>query len=93
MNAHVIVFSTYRERWYPASRFMREVAVAQDGLYQLSGLPPGTYYAASVMRLPAEGEDAWQDPTFLDTLAFGATTVTLAEGQRQTLNLKVAYPR
>ena len=93
VGAHVIVFSTDRGRWYPASRFLREVTVAQDGLYRLIGLPSGSYYAASVTRLPVESEEAWQDPAFLDTLAFRATTVTLGEGQRQALNLKVASPR
>jgi hypothetical protein len=93
VDAHVIVFSTDRGSWYPASRFLREVTTAQDGLYRLIGLPSGSYYAAAVTRLPVEGEEAWQDPAFLDTLAFRATMVTLGEGERQALNLKVASPR
>jgi hypothetical protein len=93
VDAHVIVFSTDRGLWYPASRFMHEVARAQDGRYRLIGVPSGSYYAAAVTRLPVEGEEAWQDPAFLDTLAFHATTVTLGEGQRQVLNLKLASPR
>jgi protocatechuate 3,4-dioxygenase beta subunit len=92
-GAHVIVFSTDRARWYPASRFLREVTVGQDGLYRLVGLPSGSYYAASVPRLPVESEEAWQDPEFLDTLAFRATTVMLGEGQREALNLKAVSPR
>jgi protocatechuate 3,4-dioxygenase beta subunit len=90
-GAHVMVFSDDRGRWYPGSRFLREVTTAQDGLYQLTGLPSGSYYAAAATRLPAEGEEAWQDPTFLETLASRATTVTLDDGQRQELNLKVAW--
>jgi protocatechuate 3,4-dioxygenase beta subunit len=93
VDAHVIVFSTDRGSWYPASRFLRQVATARDGLYHLLGLPSGSYYAAAVTRLPVEGEEAWQDPAFLDTLAFGATMVTLSEGQWQALNLKVASSR
>jgi hypothetical protein len=87
------VFSTDRGSWYPASRFLREVTTAQDGLYRLIGLPSGSYYAAAVTRLPVDGEEAWQDPAFLDTLAFRATMVTLGEGQRQALDLKVTSPR
>jgi hypothetical protein len=93
VDAHVIVFSTDRGSWYPASRFLRQVTTAQDGLYRLIGLPSGSYYAAAVTRVPVEGEEAWQDPAFLETLAFGATMVTLSEGQRQALNLKLASSR
>jgi hypothetical protein len=92
-DAHLIVFSTDRGRWYPASRFMRAIASAADGRYRLVGVPAGSYYAAAVRRLPIEGGEAWQDPAFLDTLAFRATTLTLGEGQRQELNLKLASPR
>jgi protocatechuate 3,4-dioxygenase beta subunit len=92
VDAHVIVFSTDRGSWYPASRFVREVTTAQDGLYRLIGLPTGSYYAAAVTRVPIEGEEAWQDPAFLDTLALRATMVTLGEG-RQALTLKVASSR
>ena len=88
VDAHVIVFSTDRGRWYPASRFTRVVGGAPDGRYQLIGVPSGTYYVAAVARLPVEGDEAWQDPAFLDTLAARATTVTLGEGQRQALDLK-----
>jgi protocatechuate 3,4-dioxygenase beta subunit len=93
VDAHVIVFSTDRGSWYPASRFVRQVTTAQDGLYRLIGLPSGSYYATAVTRLPVDGEEAWQDPAFLDTLAFRATMVTLGEGQRQALDLKVTSPR
>jgi hypothetical protein len=92
-DAHVIVFPTDRGRWYPASRFMRVAASAQDGRYRLVGVPAGSYHAAAVRRLPVEGEEAWQDPGFLDALAPRATTVTLGEGQRLALNLKLVSPR
>jgi hypothetical protein len=62
VGAHVIVFSDDHGRWYPGSRFLREGTTAQDGLYRLTGLPSGSYYAAAVARLPVEGEEAWQDP-------------------------------
>jgi protocatechuate 3,4-dioxygenase beta subunit len=93
VGAHVIAFSDDHGRWYPGSRFLRQVTTAQDGLYQLSGLPPGSYFAAAAMRLPIEGEEAWQDPAFLEALASRATRITLGDGQRQVLNLKVASVR
>jgi hypothetical protein len=88
-GAFLVVFSADRDRWYPASRFMRKTIAGADGLFTVSGLPFGVYYAAAVARLPADGEDGWQDPEFLESLMPGASTVTLAEGERQILNLRL----
>jgi protocatechuate 3,4-dioxygenase beta subunit len=88
--AHVILFSTDRTRWYPSSRFLRETATAQGGLFDVTGLPTGSYYAAVVSRLPDEGDEAWQDPAYLEMLAFGSMTVTVSEGQRQAVNLRLS---
>jgi hypothetical protein len=88
-GAFLVVFSTDRDRWYPASRFLRKAIAGANGLFTVSGLPFGTYYAAAVARLPADGEDGWQDPEFLESLRPGASTVTLAEGDRQILNLRL----
>jgi hypothetical protein len=87
--ASLIVFSTDHDQWYPASRFVRKAAAAADGAFALPGLPSGTYYAAAVARLPPEGDDAWQDPEFLDALIPRASTVTIAEGQQLSLNVRV----
>jgi hypothetical protein len=83
----VIVFSTDRDRWYASSRFFRASTVSAGGAFTMIGLPFGTYYAAAVARLPTEGEDAWQDTTFLNTLLTRTTTVTIREGQKQSLDL------
>jgi hypothetical protein len=88
--AHVILFSTDRTRWYHSSRFLRETATALDGLFDVTGLPTGSYYAAVVSRLPNEGDEAWQDPAYLEMLAFGSMTVTVSEGQRQAVNLRLS---
>jgi hypothetical protein len=88
--AHVILFSTDRTRWYPSSRFLRETATAQGGLFDVTGLPTASYYAAVVSRLPDEGDEAWQDPSYLEMLAFGSMTVTVSEGQRQAVNLRLS---
>ena len=53
------------------------------------GLPPGTYYAVALQRLPSDGEDAWQDPEFLDALVSRASTVIVGDGQRQAATLRV----
>ena len=60
-----------------------------DGTFTVSGLPFGSYYTAAAARLPADGEDAWQDPEFLSSLVLRASTVTLNEGQKQRISLQL----
>jgi hypothetical protein len=86
-EAAVIVFATDRSRWYAGSRFMRATAVGPDGTFSVNGLPFGSYDVATVARLPESGGNAWQDPAFLEALVPRASTVTLAEGRKQTLRL------
>jgi hypothetical protein len=88
-GSHVVVFATDRDRWYPASRFVRHAAAGTDGAIALAGLPPGSYYAAAVAALPTDGDDAWQDPAYLESLVSRARAFALGEGQKQVLNLKL----
>jgi protocatechuate 3,4-dioxygenase beta subunit len=85
----VVVFSTDRDRWYPASRFLARAVAAADGAYSLAGLPFGSYYAAAASKVPIEGEDSWQDPEFLNSLLPAASSIVISEGQKQSLNLRV----
>jgi hypothetical protein len=87
--AAVIAFSTARDRWYPVSRFMRRTIARKDGTFSVAGLPPGTYYVAAVAQLPADGDEAWQDPAFLTSLIPRASTATLGDGDTRTLNLRL----
>ena len=88
-KSHVIVFSSDRDRWYPASRFLRHASAGADGTVVLAGLPSGSFYAVAVAQLPADGDDAWQDPVYLESLILRATSIALGDGQKQILNLKV----
>ena len=88
-GSHLVMFSTDRDRWYPASRFLRESAAGIDGSVSIKGMPPGSYYAAAVARLPPDGDDAWQDPAFLESLMPWASTVVLGDGQSQLIKLAV----
>jgi protocatechuate 3,4-dioxygenase beta subunit len=88
-GSRLIVFPIDRDRWYPASRFLRLATAGTDGVLALAGLPAGSYYAAAVARLPADGDDAWQEPAYLESLVGRAVTFALGEGQKHVLNLKV----
>ena len=88
-GSHLIVFSTDRDRWYAGSRFLRHAVAGPDGAFRLSGLPPGSYYAAAVARLPPDGNDAWQEPAYLESLVPHARSLSFGEGQKQSLTLKL----
>jgi hypothetical protein len=82
---HVIVFATDRTRWYPGSRFVRMASTAADGTFSIEALPDDAYDVAVTARLPADGEDGWQDPAFLDSLRSIASTVTLSGNATRTI--------
>jgi hypothetical protein len=87
----LLVFSTDRDRWYVGSRFFRRVGPESAGNFTVRGLPPGDYYLAPVVgsSVLSEGGDAWQDPEFLESVAIGATRVTLTEGQKLSVSARV----
>ena len=89
-NVHVVVFALDRSLWYPRSRFLQKVPTDPVGAFNVAGLPSGSYYAAAVAALPDDGEDAWQDPAFLDSLMPSASTVLIGEGQRVSVNPRLA---
>jgi hypothetical protein len=91
-GANIVVFSTDRDRWYPASRYLRLTESGADGSFSVAGLPPGTYYASGVPRIPTDGQDAWQDPQFIDSLVARASTVTVIDGQKAEIALRLSAP-
>ena len=88
-GASVIVFpsdsQTWSSMWLSAQRF-RSVRVEATGAFKISPLPAGSYF---IVALPDEVIGDWQDPSFLDVLSRGATSVTIAEGESRTLDLRV----
>jgi hypothetical protein len=86
----VVLFAADRDRWYPQSRFVRYIVARSDGAFAFTGLPAGTYYAAAFKQLPSELNGAWQDPEFLETLTPSATTVTMRDGETQSLAMKIS---
>jgi hypothetical protein len=91
-GSSVLVFATDRDRWYPASRFLRTTLAGSDGTFSLTKLPFGSYYAIAVRGLPSDGDQAWQDPEFLTSLIPRASAVTLGDAQRAPLNLRLVTP-
>lgn len=87
------VFSADRTRWYPKSRFVRKADTGVGGVFVVEGLPAGEYYIAAVARVPDDGEEAWQDPAFLESLAGRASTVSLNEERRTNVSLRLPARR
>jgi len=88
-SAAVVAFAADRERWYPASRFVRYAATA-DGTFTIQGLPAGEYFLAAVPRTKDLDAGAWQDQTTLGELALHAARVSLADEQHLAQNLQIS---
>jgi hypothetical protein len=82
-NFSVIVFSTDRTKWFTSSRFLKLGRPAQDGSFEVTGLPPGEYWVAATD--PVDGNEVsgeWMKPERLEKLSFRARRVTLTERER-----------
>jgi hypothetical protein len=86
--ATIVVFSMDSTHWYSRSRYVRRERTGADGNFAVSGLPAGQYYAVPVRNVPADGDEAWQDPAFLESLIPGATIVVI--GDRGSANLRLS---
>jgi len=87
-DVSVLVFPTDRRFWADPSaarRRFRAVAVRLGGLFSASGLPAGDYLLAAV---PDEATLEWQDAGRLEALARTALGVTLADGERKTVEVR-----
>ena len=82
----IIVFTTDRSLWTPASRRVRMIRPATDGAFIAIGMPPGEYLVGALLDVePGE----WYDPRFLDTLAKASVPVTLRAGETTKQDLRV----
>ena len=87
---HALVFSTDKDRWYEGSRFQTLLTGQRDGTFFWAGLPPGDYYVAAVDWLQAdEVTEGWKDPALLESVSRAASRVTLTEGQKSSVSLKL----
>jgi hypothetical protein len=90
-NYSLLVFPVDRDRWYPGSRYFRRTGPASAGNFSVRGLPPADYFVAPVSgwTVLKDGDDAWQDPDFLESIALRAARATLTEGGRLTVSTKL----
>jgi hypothetical protein len=87
----VVLIPTNRSAWIPGSRRLRFPArTSPDGRYRVANLPPGEYFMVALTEF--EQQDLY-DPTFLEQLAAAAFKITLAEGEKKTMDLKIAGER
>jgi hypothetical protein len=43
-----------------------------------------------VRNVPTDGDEAWQEPAFLESLIPGAVSVLIGEGSRSSVNLRLS---
>lgn len=82
----ILVFSSDRKYWMPASRRVRMTRPATDGSYSVKGLPPGEYYLAAPTDLET-GE--WNDPVLLEQLVRSSAKITLRDGETTTQDFRI----
>jgi hypothetical protein len=89
-----VVFPIDRARWYPGSRFFHRERASAAGAFSIRGLPPGDYHVAALAdwNVPANGDEAWQDPQFLESIAGRAARATLNEGQKLSIDVRLIAP-
>jgi uncharacterized protein (DUF2141 family) len=83
----IVVFTAERRWWRPDGRRVAFSRPATDGQFVVRDLPPGEYYIAALTDLDT---GSWQSPEFLDQVVPGSLRFTLAEGETQTQDLRIA---
>jgi hypothetical protein len=81
----VIAFATDSQYWRAQSRRIATSRTGAAGDYRIRGLPAGDYYVVVVDDVE-QGE--WFDPSYLESIKGKGTQVTIADGDRKTLDLQ-----
>jgi hypothetical protein len=90
-DAQVVVFAEDRDLWYDRSRFVSIVSSGPDGGFVVADLPAGGYFVSAVDRMRANDRNGeGRNPELLESLMAGAAKITLTEGQKLSVNLKLA---
>jgi len=84
-DSFLILFSVDQVHWAPPARRTLFSRVAGDGSFTIRNIPPGAYYVAAVTDVePGQ----WSDPAYLQTLIPSATKMTIAEGEKKTIDIE-----
>jgi hypothetical protein len=87
LDVSVIVFPEDEKRWGYPSRFVRAVRADAQGAFRIDGLPADARYLALAVEQLDEGDV--DDPEVLQRLKPLAAALSLAAGERKTLELAV----
>jgi protocatechuate 3,4-dioxygenase beta subunit len=83
----VLIFPTDKSYWTNNNRRMRPAIRTQpDGRFATGNLPAGEYFMAALTDFD---QNDLYDPGFLDQVAAAAFKITLAEGEKKNLDLKI----
>lgn len=85
-NYFIIVFSADKTHWTPLSRRIVMARPSSTGKYVVRNLPPGDYLVAAVTDIEF---NAWYDNALLGALVDASTHITLGEGMKKVLDLKI----
>ena len=75
----VVAFSTTPDLWVADSRWIRTTRPAEDGRYNMRGVPTGDYWLAAVPLVAVELNE-WLSPPFLERLRTRARRVSVRKG-------------
>ncbi len=93
LEALIVVFPATVQSWIDAgmpARVSRIVRPAKTGAFSSAGLPPGEYCIAAI---PDARSTDWQEAATLSKLAALASRISLADGEKKTVDLRVQQIR
>lgn len=86
-GVQVIVFPIDDALRYAGSRYFATAHTSDTGAFNMSGVPPGSYYVALISRSRDKDPDSWQDPQMLESFARAAQSIVVRDGETTTINL------
>ena len=92
-SVRAFLFPVDRSAWSgyaPATSRLKTSRGSLSGAFIFMNMPPGAYF---VVAARDEVTADWPDPEFLEILSRFATRVTIADGQQQSLDLRVSTIR
>jgi hypothetical protein len=83
----IVLFPADTRYWTPQSRRIQSTRPGTDGTFTFSGFPAGQYRLTAVTDAePGE----WYDPAFLSQIVSASMSITIAEGEKHTQDLRRA---